>query len=109
MAQCKVTGTTTAKLSRLELQGDWSWVFPKGSTPEEKKANKLASKHPTLSAWNLEFTQDEIDANWGWMLERREEFMKILDTGVLLPRAAALASGQSWECQYCEFNGKECS
>jgi len=107
MAQCKVTGSTTAKLSRLENMGDWNWVFPRGATKEEKKANKEASVHPTLSAWALEFTPEEIDGNWTWLQARKEEFLKITE-GALLPRAVALASGQQWECQYCPFDGKEC-
>jgi len=107
MAQCKVTNSLTAKLSRLENMGDWAWVFPRGATKEEKKANKLNSKHPTLSAWNIEFTQEEIDGNWEWLKRRREDFLTVRE-GFLLPRAAALATGQEWECEYCPFNGVDC-
>lgn len=103
MAQCYVTGTTTAKLTHLELMGDWGWVYPKGSTPEEKKANKLASKRPTLSAWTLEFTQEELDKLWAWMKERKEIYEGILETSVLVPKAIALGSGMTWECNYCGY------
>ena len=106
MAQCKVTGTTVARLSRLEIMGDWKWVFG-------KKEEKAESKHPTLHAYKLEFTQDEIDRNWEWMLERKRLFEAILNGGfedrrVLLPKIIALASGQDWECSFCSWRGNEC-
>lgn len=105
-AQCYVTGTVTANLTRLEFMGDWGWVYPKGSTPEEKKAHKLASKHPTMSAWKLEFTQEELGKFWKWMLERKEIYEGILETGELVPKAIALASGMTWECGRCSYKGE---
>ena len=108
MAQCHVTKTLEANLSRLELMGDWGSIFPKGKTPEEKKANKLASKKPTLSAWHFVFTPKDIADNWTWMVARRDKFLAILETGKLLPRIEALPAGESYECNYCKYEGVQC-
>ena len=112
MAQCKVTGTTVAYLSRLEIMGDWKWVFkPKGFkdwSEADQKAFEKEHPHPTLSAVRLEFTQEEIDRNWDWMKERKVLFEAILETSILLPRVQALASGQDWECAFCPYHGVEC-
>lgn len=94
MAQCKVTGATEAYLSRLELMGDWGWVY---GTKEKKKT----AQHPTLSAYLIIFTPEEIVVNWAWLLMRKARFEKILTTGQMLPKQLALAPGQEWECGYC--------
>lgn len=111
MAQCYVTGRTIAYLSRLEIMGNWKWVY-RPSKPETvaklvEEFGENWAEHPTLSAWRLEFTQEELDRNWEWMKERRDKFEEILRTGKLLPPAVALASGMEWECDYCRYK-EEC-
>lgn len=101
MSQCKVTGTTSAKLTRFELMGDWKWVFGKGQEKEN-------SKRPTLHAYHIEFTKQEIENNWRWMLQRKALYEGILSSGKLLPKALALPSGQEYECKFCPYK-KECS
>lgn len=96
MCQCYVTHTTTAKLSRLEIMGNWKFN-KKGEKPNPE------NRRPTLSAYSLEFTQGELDRNWKWMLGRKELFEHILETGELLPKPVALASGMGFECDYCTF------
>ena len=109
MAQCKVIGTTTAYLSRYEIMGDWGWVFPKGSTPEEKKANKAKSDRPTLHTYRLYFTKAEINRNWEWFRGRRSLLMMMLDDNTLRTKPIVLPPGQAWECDWCEFRVKECT
>jgi len=106
MCQCKVTGTTSASLSRLEICGNWKSIFGK----KEDKALPENQK-PTLSAWSLTFSQTEIDANWEWMKERRDIYLQALAEGELLSQGVALPIGHAWECdeKYCEFKGKECT
>jgi len=108
MAQCYIRSKLVGRLSRLENMGDWGWVFPKGSTPSEKKAYKEACEHPTLSAFKLTFTQAEVLRNWEWLCSRRDLFQGILDTGELLPKVVAVPSGQLFECGYCAYKGGEC-
>jgi hypothetical protein len=103
MAQCYVSGTKTAYLSRLEVMGNWKSVFGK---KEEKGLPE--NRKPTLSAYRLDFTQDELDANWTWLKQRKELFEAILATSQPLPRAAALPAGQDYECGYCPYNGVQC-
>uniref|UniRef100_A0A6M3J459 PD-(D/E)XK nuclease superfamily protein n=1 Tax=viral metagenome TaxID=1070528 RepID=A0A6M3J459_9ZZZZ len=105
MAQCKVAESTVAYLSRLEVMGDWGSVFPKGSSPEEKKINKALSKKPTLSTHKLEFIEQEIERNWQWLVGRKVAFEGILTTKELLPQREAVPAGQSWECGYCPYEG----
>lgn len=106
-AQCYVTGTTEAYLTRFELMGDWGAVYPKGKTSEEKDAYRAKHPRPTLHAYKLTFSQEEIDKNWRWFLGRKEEFLQVIETGKLLPKAAALAPAGSYECQHCSYT-KEC-
>lgn len=112
MAQCYVTGTTEAKLSRFCLMGNWKWVY-RPSKPEKiaelvKEFGENWADHPTLEAYSLQFTQAELDKMWQWFLERKQLFQQILSSGKPLPRALALPSGQEWECEYCKYL-KECN
>jgi hypothetical protein len=99
MAQCYVCGVVSAKLSRLENLGDWRWVYG-------KKEEKKNSEHPTLTAYNLEFTREEIEANWRWLQDRKVLFEAILATGKLLPKALALPPAQEFECRDCPYKGE---
>lgn len=109
LAQCKVQKSLVGRLSRLENMGNWSWVYPKGSTKEEKAKDKAASEHPTLTAFKMTFTQQEVDANWQWLQERRRLFLGILETKALLPLSKALAGKEMlFECERCQYRGKEC-
>jgi len=98
MAQCYVIGTKVAYLSRLEVMGNWKSIFGK----KEEKALPENQK-PTLSVFRIEFTQEELDANWRWMKNRRIQYNQILETGILLPKAQALASGMEFECDRCPY------
>jgi len=108
MCQCYVQGTTEAYLTRFELMGDWGAIFPKGKTKEEKATYKALHPRPTLHAYKLSFTQEELDKNWQWFKDRRELFVKMLETKELLPKVVALPPGGSWECGYCGYK-EECS
>jgi hypothetical protein len=97
MGQCVVTGKREARLSRFEIMGDWKWVFSKDPVI---KAN---SKHPSLSAVHVTFTQDELDRFWAWMKERRNILTQMLEEKAFVPKILAVASGQEWECDSCEY------
>ncbi len=103
MAQCFVTGTKSAKLTRLEIMGNWKSVFGK---KDEKGLEE--NRKPTLSAWSIDFTVDELARNWEWLIDRRDKFLSILASGKLLPRVVALPSGQDWECERCPYEGNLC-
>lgn len=101
MAQCYVSGTTEAYLTRMELAGNWKSIFGKKeekSLPENQK--------PSLSAWKLEFTQEELDDNWVWLQRRATLFGGLLGqtdlTKIqLLPKPNALPANHDWECTFC--------
>ena len=105
MAQCHVMSCTEARLSRLEIMGNWKSIF---GSKEEKALNLPENQRPTLSAYKLTFTKAELERNWKWMLERKRLFEKVLETGKLYPPRMALPDGQEFECQYCSYKGKEC-
>ena len=105
MAQCYVQEVTEAYLTRFELAGDWGSIYPKGSTKAEKAAYRLAHPKPTLHAYKLSFTQQELEKNWAWFKDRKELYQGILDTKKLLPKILALPPGGSWECSYCSYRG----
>lgn len=92
MAQCYVTGVTSARITRFEIMGDWGRISPR----------------PTLSAWRVSFTKEELVRNWNWFKERKILYERILTTKELLPRALALPPGGAYECERCPFEGKEC-
>lgn len=93
MSQCYVTHTTVARLSRLELMGDW----------KIKDGNR-----PTLHAFRLEFTLEELARHWAWMQGRRGLFQQVLDTGEPLPRAVSLPSGMDYLCNWCAYKDVQC-
>lgn len=102
MAQCYVTGKLSATLSRFGIMGDWKWVFG-------KKEEKAVAKRPQLHAYRFVFTQQELDDFWVWMRHRKKELERCLEERKLRPPVVALASGMSWECNYCPYNGRECT
>lgn len=104
MAQCYVTGTTAAYLTRLEIMGNWRSIFGK---KEEKALPE--NRKPTLSAYKLTFSQVEVDRNWEWLKDRRDKYLKILDTKKLLSMGIAIPPSQDWECGFCDYKGNECS
>ena len=102
MAQCYVTNSLVAWLSRLEVMGNWKSVFGK---KEEKGLPE--NEKPTLHAYRLEFTQQELDDNWEWLKARSIEFQKLLGGRKPLPKCIALPQLQGWECQYCPVEYKK--
>lgn len=96
MAQCYVSGKTAAFLSRFEIMGDW----------KIKENNR-----PTLSAWRLEFTPEELQVNWEWFLARKAKYEEILQTGKLLAPIYALPDSEedAYECKDCPYQGAECA
>lgn len=53
-AYCKPLDTRHARLYTLFVNGDYSWKPPYGSTH--------------LRAWDIEFSQKELDANWSMLM-----------------------------------------
>lgn len=112
-AQCKVMGTTTAILCRMENLGNWRWVYrPKNP---EKIAELVAefgenwAEHPTITVFRVEFNQQEIDQFWAQFVARRDLFSRILETSALLPKhLAQWDTSMDWECGYCEHKGGLC-
>lgn len=113
MAQCYVKETTTARLTRLEIMGNWKSIYGKkikdeqGNVTSDEK-DLPENRKPTLSAWRFDFTQDELDKNWVWLKDRRDKFQEILKTGILLLKIVAIPSGQEWECDRCNYQGNLC-
>jgi len=107
MAQCHVMGAKDAYLSRLEIMGDWKSLFkPKGFKDwgrEEQLVYENEHQKPTLHAYHLEFTEEEIARNWTWLKERKTLFETVLESKKLMPKAVALASGQAFECDWCHY------
>jgi hypothetical protein len=88
--------------------GNWKSIFGK---KEEKGLPE--NQKPTLHAFKLEFTQEELEDNWIWLVSRAELFKEMLDsrtddlTQILVPPALALPIGHEWECKDCDYQ-EEC-
>ena len=112
-AQCYVLGITLGYLTRFELVGDWKSIFKpreyKGWTPEDKLAYDKEHSKPTLHAYRFDFTLKELESNWQWLLERKELYLQVIESGKLLPKVIALPPAQTWECSWCRYNGGECA
>lgn len=107
-AQCKVTGTTEAILTRLCTMGNWTWVWNRDPKPAklqqlEEEYGEHWADHPTLQAYHIRFTPEEIRDIWAWYLGRRALFVRVLQTGIPLPKAIALPRGQEYECERCKY------
>jgi len=107
MNQCKVLGKTTARISLLFNMGNWRWVYrPKDPVKIQALVDEYGedwAAHPTLEVYKVEFTQAEIDENWKQMAARRDLYLKIHETGKLLPKPLALMSGSDFECSWCAY------
>jgi len=117
MSQCYVSKSLIAHFTRFEIMGNWKWVWHIGRPPKPESLEKYISEfgenwdaHPTLGAFKIEFTQEELDRHWAWMKQRKELFEKLVASGAkeLLPKAIAVGSGMEWLCDWCAYKPKEC-
>jgi len=97
MAQCYVKSVVNARISRLELMGDY-------------KTRNLDGHpvRPTLTALFIVFDEQELVDNWRWFVERRKLFAPMLENHELLAPSIAIPAGQEWECGYCIYKDAEC-
>ncbi len=79
----KLIGSSRARLIVLHLVGDWK------------------NPSPQLLCYDFEFTREEIDENWSWLISRRDILLDALDKGILPSIETRFAE---WECekQVCE-------
>jgi hypothetical protein len=88
--------------------GNWKSIFGK---KEEKGLPE--NQKPTLHAYRLEFTQEELEDNWIWLVSRAELFKDLLKrrtddpTELLLPPPLSLPLSHEWECTECSYK-EEC-
>ena len=113
MAQCYITGHLSARLSRMEIEGNYKGLFGKKILDEQgntigNEKDLETSRRPTLSAWRFDFTAEELQRNWAWLIDRKEKFETLLQTGTLLPKIVAIPSGQDYECDRCSYKGNLC-
>jgi len=82
MGYCHLYGDTRARLFVLHLLGDWG------------KSKFL----PELRAYELEFTEKELNENWQELLRRKDILVRSLDSSdpPLGPR-----QGMEWACERC--------
>ncbi len=88
MAYCKVLEVNRYALPCCHIMGNWNKADPMG--------------RPVLRSYILEFTQEEIDANWEQIKQRRDVLQEALDTGVapnVLDGAfKGMAVDPGWQC-----------
>jgi CRISPR/Cas system-associated exonuclease Cas4 (RecB family) len=56
---------------------------------------------PEILTFELEFTQDELDNNWDYILERKDELENAL-VGDYIP----IAGNEEWECRDCRYKDR---
>lgn len=56
---------------------------------------------PELMPFRVKASQEEIDENWQWMLERKVIYLNCMEQNIVpIPRLFA----ESWECDYCRYS-----
>jgi len=77
---CHLLGVRKGRLTVLHLMGDYR------------------ERAPKILTWDLEFTQDELEENWRWLLRRKEVLERALeeDRPPEGPR-------EDWECGSCSI------
>src|SRR3990167_3743522 len=55
---------------------------------------------PELIAWNIEYTQEEIDSNWAWLQQRKDEWLVFKALGEV---PTPYTFNQNWECRRCNY------
>lgn len=106
MSQCHVMKTKVAYLTRFCLMGYYrraDKAAPETILKNEEQFGSDWADRPTLHAYRLEFTKEDLERNWDWMKRRRDLYLEILETKKLLPKIVALDSGSTYECQYCPY------
>jgi len=56
---------------------------------------------PEISCWALEFSQEEIDENWAWLISRRDSWNYFAKSNLLPP---PYQYNMGWECANCSYN-----
>lgn len=82
LSYLKVTGKTEVSLAIIHLMGGYSPPFPE------------------LRCWKGTFSQEEIDENWEWFLERKEIYVKAIEENVA---PTQFKYNEEYECQYCRY------
>ena len=57
---------------------------------------------PALSAYRLHFTQEELDENWEWLLQRKATLDQMLAADDPQP----FRHNEDWECDHCRYKLK---
>ena len=56
--------------------------------------------YPELYAFDCEYTQEEIDENWNYILERKETYLEYEEKD---ERPPPFTTNQDWECRNCTY------
>lgn len=83
-AYCKVKGIQSGTLTILHL-------FGSGSPP-----------FPDLLCWDFSLTQQEIDDNWNWILDRAATYQEFVNKG---ETPTPFKFNEDWECNNCNWKG----
>lgn len=78
----KVRGRTQITLPAMHLMGDYKPPFPE------------------LRVWKGTATQEEIDDNWRWMLQRRNVYLDHIERD---EPPKQFIYNEKWECDYCPY------
>ena len=59
-----------------------------------------APPFPSLRAWHIEATPEELEANWQWLLERKEAYLMFVEEKKMPP---PYHFNLDWECKNCRY------
>jgi hypothetical protein len=82
MGGCYMRGANTYDLSVLHMLGNYKPPFPE------------------IRSYRLEFAEDELRANWDYLMERRAVYEEALKTGT---PPVPFSYCKDWECKNCRY------
>lgn len=101
MGYCKMRGDLVFAIPRVCVNGDWSWIYKRKDAP-------VNDEHPILTVDTIEFTQGEVDANWGWVKGRKVTLVKAIEKGKMPSLLVADYKGgadSDFQCVNCVEGG----
>ncbi len=54
-----------------------------------------------FDVYHVTFSQEEVDTNWEWLVQRRDVFNAAMEAGVA---PTAFKYNETWECTGCQYN-----
>jgi CRISPR/Cas system-associated exonuclease Cas4 (RecB family) len=97
------TTRMSAKTTPDQFPESWVTQLKSYCYLAETTQAKVAVLHiipPALNTWEIQFTREELDDHWEWMLKRKRVWDKAVETEIA---PAPFVYNLDWECKNCAY------